>query len=113
MRRTASTPATSIAHAKPNRPNPSGLCRNGSRNPLLTSENTATKANGITVTTRADSRAWAVCTRNARRRASSPLDRLARRLEHRAHAAARLVLHVERHRHEGKLRPFPARAQRP
>ena len=93
MRRTASTPATSIAHAKPNRPNPSGLCRNGSRNPLLTSENTATKANGITVTTRAD--------------------RLARRLEHRAHAAARLVLHVERHRHEGKLRPFPARAQRP
>ena len=62
MRRTASTPAACMDNATSNNATPAALLKNGSKNPSLTSENNATRTNGMTLTMRADSLAWAVCT---------------------------------------------------
>lgn len=61
-----------MPNARPKSAQPAGLAKNGDRKSSLTSENTATNANGITLTTWADNFACAVWTLSERRSASSP-----------------------------------------
>lgn len=61
-----------MARAQASSSMPGTLSKNGVRKPGLMRENSATNTKGITVTMRADSFAWAVCTRNERSSSISP-----------------------------------------